>query len=173
MMLLRTYGLIPLSFFCMAPCAEGEGSLQGHSSVSSGFTCLALGSLSVPGCVVLEWLQICSPLLQSCAPLKPPLSRQGKVSRALQMFLQFVSKQLLFPSFVCFSFIYQIPQDSSQLAALAVASSMKVLTRGPGWSKRQHLLPQRGFSSTGCSPHTWGGDGHGSSTMVEPQERTF
>lgn len=54
------------------PTHRGEGSLQGHSSVFSDFACLALGSRWLPVCVVLEWLQSRRPLLQSCAPLKPP-----------------------------------------------------------------------------------------------------
>lgn len=38
-------------------------------------------------------------------------SQPEAVGGALQMFLQFISKQLLFPSFVCFSFTYQVPEE--------------------------------------------------------------
>lgn len=44
-------------------------------------------------------------------PFKALCGHSQKQLVVLQMFLQFVSEQLLFPSFVCFSFIYQIPEE--------------------------------------------------------------
>lgn len=63
------------------------------------------------------------------------------------MFLQFISKQLLFPSFVCFSFIYQVPEEgwcSQPWQGLPRSkSSHGILEQTPGW--------HGGITSAGCS----------------------
>lgn len=72
------------------------------------------------------------------------------------MFLQFVSKQLLFPSFVCFSFIYQVPEEAWRLTTLAGAPSVKALARSSGadpWGRPagSTCSCRGGLASVGCS----------------------